>query len=118
MNRWDRFKLSVAIAVLAFFIQVVFLVINVQFVDEATGQFRLGAQLRFKFVDETTRQFVLVSQLQQLPGELLRVVEISSAITALCYVGLGWYYRQQGSTDLHCLEESSQQGGASRDLVD
>jgi hypothetical protein len=94
MNRWDRLKLSLAIGVLSFFIQVVFLVINVQFVDPSTGHFRLGAQLRFKFVDETTRQFVLVSQLRRLPGELLHVAEIASAASILCYAALGWYYRQ------------------------
>ena len=92
MKRWDRIKLSLAISVLVFFIQVVLLVINVQFVDEGTGQFRLGAQFRFKFVDETTRQFVLLSQLQKLPDELLLVFELSVAVAALCYGAISLYY--------------------------
>jgi hypothetical protein len=94
MSRWNRLKLSIAIGVLSFFIQVVFIVINVQFVDPSTGQFRLGAQFRFKFVDETTRQFVLVSQLRRLPEELLRVSEIASVFTVLCYGTFSWYYRK------------------------
>lgn len=93
MKRWERIKLSLAIAVLVFFIQVVLLVINVQFVDEASGQFRLGTQLRFKFVDETTRQFVLLSQLQKLPNELLLVLEISIAVAAFSYGAISLYYK-------------------------
>jgi hypothetical protein len=93
MKRWERIKLSLAISVLVFFIQVVLLVINIQFVDEGTGQFRLGAQFRFKFVDETTRQFVLLSQLQKLPDELLLVFEISVAVAALCYGAISLYYQ-------------------------
>jgi len=95
MKRSERLKLSIAIATLAFFMQVVLLVVNVQFVDESTGQFRLGAQFRFKFVDDTTRQFVLLSQLQRLPEELLRVFEVSAVVAVLCYVGFGFYYRHR-----------------------
>ena len=92
MNRWERLKLSTAIATLVFFIQVVLLVVNIQFVDQATGQFRLAAQFRFKFVDETSREFVLVSQLQRLPEELVLVTEVSIAVAVLCYATLGLYY--------------------------
>ena len=112
MKRWERIKLSLAISVLVFFIQVVLLVINVQFVDDATGQFRLGAQFRFKFVDETSRQFVLLSQLQKLPDELLLVFELSVAVAALCYGALSMYYQYRPLAEwVEDGEQSSEDGG-------
>lgn len=111
MTRWERFKLASVVATALFFLQAFFLIFNLQLVDETTGEFRLGAQFRFKFVDETTRQFVLVSELQKLPGELLTALELCGAALVMTFVGIGLLSRFKPEI-LHRLHPGREEGAS------
>lgn len=89
MKRSERVKLAGIAAALGFLLQIFFLVFDVRFIDESTGQLTIGTELRFRFIDETTREFVLASQLEELPQQLRNAAVASVVIGFLTYLGAG-----------------------------
>lgn len=94
----DRLKGAIAVATLGFLIQLFLLVFDVRFIDEATGQFAIGTELRFRFFDETTREFVLASQVGELPRQVRDAALASAVVAAVVYLALGiWPPRSRRS---------------------